>query len=225
LLHTYRDGKAKLLGYLDDYSFFATGLLDLYEATLERSYLEKSLQLAGVMVQEFWDDAAGGFFYTGESHELLIARAKPVFDGSVPSANAIATQLLLRLYHYTTDNGYANKAEKVLRLYYDAMSSQPFGFAHLLNALDFYLEKPREIVVVGNREDKAVVTLLNNIYSLYLPNMTLQLASPSQPLQQVSPLLAGKKQIAGKATIYVCHDFTCSQPVTEWADLEPMLAR
>jgi len=175
------------------------------------------------MVRDFWDDKDGGFFYTGKAHEPLIARAKPIFDGSVPSGNAIAAQLLLRLYHYRAQDDYLLKAEKILRLYYDAMASQPFGFAHLLNALDFYLEKPKEIVLVGNKDDRDVAALLENIHSLYLPNMTLQLASPDQSLEQISSLLADKKQTRGKATVYVCQNFTCSQPVTEWADLKAIL--
>ncbi|MGH7827589.1 MAG: thioredoxin domain-containing protein [Candidatus Binatia bacterium] len=223
LLHVYKDDKAKLFGYLDDYAFLATGLLDVYEATLERSHLERALGLVDIMIREFWDDQDGAFFYTGKSHEQLIARSKPIFDGSVPSGNAVATQLLLRFYHYTARDDYLKKAEKVLRSYYDTMASQPFGFAHMLAALDFYLEKPKEIVLIGSREDQVTADLLKNIHSLYLPNMTLQLASADQPLEKISPLFAGKKQLDGKPTIYVCQNFTCSQPVTTWEDLKPIL--
>jgi uncharacterized protein YyaL (SSP411 family) len=149
LLHTYKDGQPKLLGYLDDYAFFATGLVDLYQSTFERSYLERAVDLAQTMLREFWDESDGGFFYTGASHEKLISRSKPIFDASVPSGNAIATELLLRLSSLTGNAEYQRRAEKVLQLYYDAMQSQPFGFAHLLCALDFYLQKPQEVVVVG----------------------------------------------------------------------------
>ena len=223
LLHTYKDGKSMLHGYLDDYAFLAAGLLDLYEATLERSTLEQALQLAEMMIREFWDDIDGAFFYTGKSHEQLISRTKPAFDSSVPSANSIATQVLLRLYHYTTREDYLRRAEKVLRLYYDAMEKQPFGFAHMLSALDFYLEKPKEIVLVGRKKDEATQDLLKKIHSLYLPNMTLQLVASDEPLKAISPLLEGKTQLGGKPTVYVCHNFTCSPPVTEWEDLRELL--
>jgi uncharacterized protein YyaL (SSP411 family) len=223
LLHTYKDGKAKLLGYLDDYAFVATGLLDLYEATLERSNLERSIELADIMIREFWDDIDGGFFYTGKSHEKLISRTKPAFDGSVPSGNAVATQLLLRLYHYTGKEDYLRRAEKTLRIYYDAMEQQPFGFAHMLAALDFYLEKPREIVLVARKGEQANLELTRKINSLYLPNKTLQALDPDTPAENVSPLLEGKRQVGGKATVYVCHRFTCSPPVTDWNQLEELL--
>ena len=223
LLHTYKSGTAKILGYLDDYAFLAAGLLDLFEATVNRAHLDRALELAGIMLHEFWDEAGGGFFYTGRSHERLIAQSKPIFDGSIPSGNAVATQVLLRLYHYTGKEDYLKRAERILRAYYNAMENQPFGFAHMLAALDFYLQKPKEVVLVGDKKDPETAALLTKIHSLYLPNMTLQLANPDDSLEKVSSLLAGKKQFEGKPTVYVCHNFTCSRPVVEWEKLKPLL--
>jgi len=223
LLHTYKNGQAKLRGYLDDYSFIIVGLLDLYEATLERSNLDRAKQLAETMIREFWDDTDGGFFFTGISHEKLISRTKPFSDSSIPSGNAMASQALLRLYHYTGKEDYLKKAEKVLRLHYDTIEKQPFGFAHMLSALDFYLEKPKEIVLVGEKKDQATKDLLHEIYSLYLPNMTLQVVEPGKSLKEISPLLEGKNQIDGKPTVYVCHNFTCSPPVTWRGELKGLL--
>ena len=223
LLHTYKDGKAKLLGYLDDYAFLAIGLLDLYEATFERAQLERAIELADIMLSEFWDEKDGAFFYTGKSHEQLISRAKPVFDASIPSGNSMATHLMLRLYYLTGRKNYLQCAETVLRSYYDAMTSQPFGFAHMLCALDLYLRKPKQIVVIGKREDANVAELVNRIHSFYLPNKTLQLAGPDESLEKISPLLRGKTQLDGKPTVYVCHNFTCSLPVTSWEEIKPLL--
>lgn len=223
LLHTYKDGTAKQLGFLDDYAFLAIGLLDFYEATLDRSALERAIDLTNVMVREFWDSSGGGFFYTGKSHEQLVSRSKPVFDASVPSGNAKATELLLRLYHLTGNEDFLSKAEIVLRSYSHAMESQPFGFAHMLCALNFYLRKPNDIVLVGKLEDSRTKELLAEINSIYLPNMTLQLVGPDQSLDEVSPLLAGKTQIAGNATAYVCRNQTCSAPVTQRDQLRSLL--
>jgi len=224
LLHTYKDGKAKQLGFLDDYAFLAVGLLDFYEATLDRSALERAVELTEIMVREFWDSSGGGFFYTGKSHEQLVSRSKPVFDSSVPSGNAKATELLLRLYHLTGKEDFLGNAETVLRSYSHAMESQPFGFAHMLCALDFYLRKPKEIILVGKPEDCGTKELLAEIQSNYLPNMTLQLVGPDQALDEVSPLLAGKTQIDGKATAYVCENYTCSAPVIRREELRSLLA-
>jgi uncharacterized protein YyaL (SSP411 family) len=175
------------------------------------------------MIREFWDEAGGGFYYTGRSHERLIAQSKPIFDGSIPSGNAVATHLLLRLFHYTGKEDLLKRGEKILQVYYNAMENQPFGFAHMLAALDFYLHKPKEIVLVGEKKNSETLELLAKIHSLYLPNMTLQLAGPDESLEEISPLLAGKKQLEGKPTAYVCHNFTCSPPVVEWEELKRLL--
>jgi hypothetical protein len=190
---------------------------------LDHSNLDRALELTEIMRREFWDENAGGFFYTGRSHERLIAQSKPIFDGSVPSGNAVAAQVLLRLYHYTGRDAYLKRAESILHSYHDAMESQPFGFAHMLAALDFYLDKPKEIVLVGDRKTPETRGLLEKIHSLYLPNMTLQLASPDYSLEHISPLLAGKKPLAGKPTVYVCHNFTCSRPAADWDELKTLL--
>ncbi len=223
LLHVYKDGRAKLPGYLDDHAFLAVGLLDLYEVTFDRSALDQAMQLAEILLDEFWDNAQGGFFYTGKSHEPLISRTKPLFDASIPSGNAMALQLLLRLYYYTNREDYLRKAEQLLRLTYEAMQGQPFGVAHMLCALDFYLEKPKEIVLVGNSNDHALSDLLGKIRSLYLPNATVRLIGPDERLETVNPLLQGKVPIQNKPTVYVCHNYTCSPPVTNWQELKPLL--
>jgi uncharacterized protein len=159
-----------------------------------------------------WDEIDGAFFYTGKSHEQLISRTKPAFNSSVPSGNAIATQVLLRLYHYTGREDYLRRAGKILRLYYDAMEEQPFGFVHMLSALDFYLEKPKEIVLVGRKKDEATKDLLKKIHSLYLPDMTLELVASDEPLKAISPLLEGKTQLGGKPIVYGCHNLPVLRP-------------
>jgi uncharacterized protein YyaL (SSP411 family) len=223
LLHVYKDGQAKLRGYLDDYAFVALGLLDLYEVLFDRSLIDRAMELADIMLREFWDERGGGLFYTGKSHEPLISRAKPVFDASIPSGNAIAAQLLLRLYHLVGAEDYHTRAETILRSYYDAMVSQPFGFAHMLCALDQYLHPAKEIVIVGERSDARTTDLIKEIHSLYLPNKTVQVFAPGESLEKVSPLMVGKQQIDGRPTAYVCQNFTCSAPVTSWAELKRLL--
>ena len=223
LLHVYKDGQAKLRGYLDDYAFVALGLLDLYEVLLDRSLIDRAMELADIMLREFWDERGGGLFYTGKSHEPLISRAKPVFDASIPSGNAIAAQLLLRLYHLVGAEDYHTRAETILRSYYDAMVSQPFGFAHMLCALDQYLHPAQEIVIVGERSDARTTDLIKEIHSLYLPNKAVLIFAPGESLEKVSPLMVGKQQIDGRPTAYVCQNFTCSAPVTSWAELKPLL--
>ena len=96
----YKDGRAKLLGYLDDYAFTAVGLLDIYEALFDRSALSRAIELTEIMLREFWDEQDGGFFSTGNSHEKLISRAKPIFDASIPSGNAYGDAAVAALVPY-----------------------------------------------------------------------------------------------------------------------------
>jgi uncharacterized protein YyaL (SSP411 family) len=220
LLSTYKDGVAKLNGYLDDYAFFATALVDVYEAVQDRSYLDASIQLVDSMIAHFWDDRAGGFFFTSDDHEALILRSKPTFDGSIPSGNSIALQTLLRLHYYTTRGDYLERGETMLRLYAEAMQRQPFGVANTLSALDFYARGPREIVLVATSAQAA--DLLGKIRSTFVPNRTLTVVEPNET-KQLPPPLTGKGQVDGKPTAFVCHNRACSLPAVSWPEIERLL--
>ena len=223
LLRSFKDGQAKFNAYLDDYAFFTAALIDLYEATFERSYLERAVEFTEVLLARFWDDEEGGFFFTSSDHETLITRSKSAFDGSIPSGNSVAVFNLLRLSYLTENQGYLTKAEQVLRLFYDAMEQNPFGFSNMLCALDFYLARPKEIVLLGDKEAPATREMLARIHGLFLPNKTLAGYDPHDSSATLPTLLAGKTQIDEKLTVYVCHNFTCSLPVTDWGALKELL--
>ena len=224
LLRTYKDGQAKYNAYLDDYAFFVAALLDLYEATFERVYLDRAVEFTDLLIARFWDEKEGGFFFTGNDHEALIARSKSVFDGSIPSGNSLATFNLLRLSYLTENPTYLGKAEQVLRLFYDAMEQNPFGFSYMLCALDFYLQRPKEIVLLGEKAAPETKAMLARIHDMFLPNKTLACFDTAEQTGQKLPSqLAGRTQVDGKLTVYVCHNFTCSLPVTEWGALKELL--
>src|SRR5712691_7077022 len=149
LLSVYKDGQAKLNGYLDDYAFLTAALLDAFETTFTPAYFDLAQQLITTMLEEFWDEEQWGFFFTGKSHETLIERTKSVYDQAIPSGTSVATQTLLRLYHYTGKADYLQRAEQVLYLVRQHMEQQPFGVGSLLTTLDFYVRKPQEIVLIG----------------------------------------------------------------------------
>ncbi len=225
LLRTYKDGQAKLNAYLDDYAFLTAGLLDTFEATFDHAYFELAETLTKTLVDEFWDEAQGAFFFTGNSHEALISRTKSAFDQAIPSGNAVAAKNLLRLYHLTGRDDYLQRAERVLSLYAQPMERQSFGLGAMLNALDFYLRKPYEIVLIGDPQAADTQAFLQAIRGQYMPNKIVVQLDPQHldthldALPLLRDLLAGKTQVAGRATVYVCHDFTCSLPITEPADL------
>ena len=223
LRSTWKDGVAKLNGYLDDYAFFAAALLDVFEAVQDARYLDSATRLMDATLRHFWDAAEGGFFFTSDDHESLIVRSKPAVDGSIPSGNSVATMTLLRLYHHTQRAEYLQRAEAVLRLFAESLRSQPFGFANLLAAVDFHARGPREIALVGDPASPDTAALLARIRSAYIPNRTLVVLDPSDAAPR-PPLLAGKGQLDGRPTVYVCHRMTCSPPATAWEAIEPLLA-
>jgi uncharacterized protein YyaL (SSP411 family) len=152
----------------------------------------------------------------------LIVRSKPSFDGSLPSGNSVAAMTLLRLYHYTGRDQFRERAAAIFRCFGEAMVQQPFGFAHLWCALDFDQRNPAEIAVIGEMGNPDVDILLEQLRRIYLPNRCLFVASPSDSTRRPDPF-QGKDQINGRATVYVCHNQTCSAPVTSWRELAPLL--
>ena len=221
LLRTWTAGEAKLDAYLDDYAFLVNALLDLYEATANPSLVQEAAALGTVILERFEDREQGGFFFTGTGHEELVHRPKPVFDGSIPSGNSAAVQGLLRLFHYLGDERFLTAAERALRSFAAGMTKNPFGFANLIGVADFYFRKPREIVIVGAPQDEATADLTARIHAAYVPNKTIVVADPASATRL--PVAEGKTQIDGRTTAYVCHGYTCSTPVTRWAELEPLL--
>ena len=224
LLRSYKDGQAKFNAYLDDYACFTAALLDVYESTFEQAYLDRAVTFTDVLLSQFWDEQDGGFFFTSADHEALISRSKSAFDGSVPSGNSVAAGVLLRLYYLTEQQDYLTKAETVLRLFYDAIPQNPFGLSNMLCALDFYLRRPQEIVLLGEQSKAETKALLQQIHACFIPNKTLACFDPAQPRPQGVPsLLEGKSQIDNKLTAYVCHNFTCSLPATTWEEVQALL--
>jgi uncharacterized protein YyaL (SSP411 family) len=221
LLRTYKDGQAKLDAYLDDYAFLTAGLLDTFEATFDRAYFELAESLTTTLLAEFWDENQGGFFFTGNHHETLITRTKSAFDQAIPSGSGVAAKNLLRLYHLTGREDYLQRAERLLGLYAQQMEHQSFGLGAMLNTLDFYLRKPYEIVLIGDPAAAATQALLQTIRAQYIPNKIIVQLDPQHlgahldAMPLLRDLLAGKTQVGGRATVYVCHDFTCSLPITE----------
>ena len=213
LLRTYRNGQAKLNGYLEDYSFFADGLLHLYEATFDPQWLALAHELVVTMLAYFWDEENGGFFATSSDHETLIQRPKDWDDNATPSGNSVALDVLLRLAVLTGESRYREYAARVLQRLGSTLEKHPYSFARCLSALDFYLSTPREIAIVGEREAEATQRLLRTIYSLYLPNKVVVQTDGPHTAPAGIPLLTDRPLRDNRPTAYVCSNFACQEPV------------
>jgi hypothetical protein len=226
LLRTWTAGEAKLNGYLDDYTFLTAAFLDLYEATLEERFLRRAEALHRVTVEQFWDEAEGGFFFTAKDHERLVARMKSAYDEAIPSGTAVATMNLLRFASLTGEEAYRRMADRVFRSLLRAMEQSPSGFGHLLLALDFATRGPVEVVLVGPRDAPALRAMREVVHRRHLPNRVLAHLDPSAPAGPLAgPLFEGKQAVDGQVTAYVCRDHTCSAPVTDPGALAELLER
>ena len=227
LLHVYKDGSAKHVGFLDDYAYVVSALLTLYETTGALRWLEAARALADKMVEEFWDEEGGGFFYNGRSGEKLIVRNKDYFDNATPSGNSVAAESLLRLSVLTGDESYGRKAVNVLRLVRDAVERYPSAFGYALGAMDFYLSTPKEIVIVspsGGGGDDARV-LAREVWTRYLPNKVfVQALEDDRRAAGLIPLLRERTAMNGRATAYVCEQYACKQPVNKPEELAAQLS-
>jgi uncharacterized protein YyaL (SSP411 family) len=224
LLRTYKDGQAKLNAYLEDYAFYADGLIALYQATGELRWLEEAKSLTDRMIAEFWDEEDGGFFYTGKSHEKLIVRTKDYFDNATPSGNSVAAEVLVHLATLTGDESYQRKAVTLFRLLGNYIKRYPSAFGRALGALDFYLSTPKEIVIVGERDKAETQALRREVWKRYLPNKVVaQSSADDERAAEIVPLLRERPMIDGHATAYVCEHYTCQRPVTSAAELAAQL--
>ncbi len=224
LLRTYKAGQAKLNGYLEDYAYVIEGLLAVYEATFELKFFTQARELADTMIEKFWDEQDGGFYFTSSDHEELITRTKDYFDNATPSGNSVAATALLKLGLLTQEQEYSHHSATILRALRPAMSRYPSAFGYLLGALDFYLSEPKEIAIIGKLDSHEVRSFTEEVYSRYLPNKVVAACEPGdeQAASQIK-LLVGRSAIEGKATAYVCRNYTCLEPATMVEELAARL--
>ena len=223
LLRTYRAGQAKLSGFLEDYSFVADGLLALYEATFNQRWLAASVDLADRMIQLFWDDGVGGFYDTSIEHDQLVVRPRDVLDNAQPCGGSVATEVLLKLAVITGNEEYRVKAATPLRTLKDLMGRAPAGTGQWLAALDFYVSTPKEVVIIGPREDSKTAALLQTVNGNFHPNKVL--VGAENEGEHGLPLLESRGMINGEPTAYVCENYTCQLPVTTPEELSVQLKR
>ena len=224
LLRTYKDGQAKLYGYLEDYAFLIDGLLLLHEATFGERWLDAALELGGSMVDLFWDDASQQFYDTGSDHEELVIRPRDLTDNAAPAGSSMAVSVLLRLAVLTGDSAYNSKAATSLRSANAVMQRFPTAAGHWLGALDFYLSKVKEVVIVGEPDSQATGDLVGQVYRNYLPNRVfVGTNEENQDSESDLPLLHERRQVGGRPTAYVCENYVCQLPVNDPAELAKQL--
>ena len=218
LLKRYRNGNAGLDAHLDDYAFFIWGLLELYEATFNVTYLTEAVQLSNIMVEEFWDINNGGFFLGSENSEKLIVRAKTGYDGAMPSGNSVAAMNCSKLNRITGETKWAEISDKIFMTFSNEIQKTPSGYASMVNAFLFNVDSPKEIVIVGSSKDDKTKKAIEKIKSEYVPSKVIIFKDTDDKLNKLSPLAkwtVTQETIDEKTTFYICQDFACKIPTTD----------
>jgi uncharacterized protein YyaL (SSP411 family) len=225
LLRRYRDGEAAIPGFLDDYAFFASGLLDLYEADFDPAHLELAVKLARKMIELFVDPEEGAFFSTAAGNSDLVLRIKDDYDGAEPSSNSIAVMVLLRLAAITGSREFDESALRALRAFAGRMKSQAVTIPQMLAAYMFSEKKPKQIVLAGERSSPGMDEMLAEVRRRFLPNAVVLLLDEAgrERLSRWSPAVEQMQALEGRATAYVCEDFACQLPVTGLEELAKLL--
>jgi uncharacterized protein YyaL (SSP411 family) len=216
LYHRWRDGERDRVQLLDAYAFLLDGVLDLYQATLLSRHLEFAVELADAMMAAFFDADAGGFWQSAADD--LIVRIKEDYDGAEPSGNSVAVLALLKLASITERADLRQAADRTLEFFAERARELPQAVPYLLGALDFRLQEPRRVVIVGDPAAPATRQLLVAAHSVYQPNqIVLGNAGPVDPFAPSLP------RAEGKPTAYFCTGTACREPTADASRLHELL--
>jgi hypothetical protein len=225
LLHRYRDGEARIDAILDDYAFLIWGLTETYEATFDARFLKTALELNKDMMGHFWDERGGGLYFTSDDAESLIVRKKEVYDGALPSGNAVAMLNLLRLSRYTGDANLDHTAFRIQKAFSEQVRQFPSGYTQFLCSVDFSLSASHDVVISGS---KGATEMLEALRSHFSPNQVVLFrpsAEQSAGIDAVAAFAKNYASLGGQATAYVCSGQSCKDPTTEVKDLLALLGQ
>ncbi len=224
LARSWKDGRTGAMGFLEDHSFVTAGLIDLFEATADRRWLQAALELAGE-TERLFADQAGGWFMTAADHERLIAREKPAYDGAEPSGTSVALLSTLRLHTFTTDDRWRAVADGAFASLAPTLTDNPLALAEALLAVEYTAGQAREVAVVWPPGGDAQ-PLLDVLRRTFVPHRALvatdQQAAAS--LAELVPWLADKPALDGRPTAYVCVQGRCDLPAQDAGALKDRLA-
>lgn len=208
LFHRYAQGERAIEGFLDDYAFFAWGLLEVYQANLEEEFKDTAFATVEKMMELFWDEKEGGFYFTSGRGADYMPKQKQVYDGALPSGNSVALLDLLLASRMSTDSRFENSADRMSKTFAREIRESPAAHTFFLCAVDLAVGPTYNVTVVGDPRNKDVKTMLKAFNDHYLPNAVLSMKLPERPG-------LGYEQINGRATAYVCRDKACFAPTNK----------
>jgi len=226
LQRRFRHGNVAYPGFLDDYAYLIWGLIELYEAIFEVHYLEEALHLNQIMIELFWEEEKGGFYFSGKDNEPLIARPRDLHDGAVPSGNSVAALNLLRLSRMTGKVDLERKADELLRGFSGPVAEYPMAYTQFLIAVNFMLGPSQEIVIAGDPGLEESREMIAFVQQSFLPNKVLLLKPEGEGgrrLSTLSPFVEAMQPLNKRPTAYLCENYACKAPLTDLAALKAAL--
>ncbi len=214
--HRWRDGERDKTELLDGYAFYLSGVIELYEATLEPAHLEFAIALAEAMIVKFCDKENGGFWQSLEAKDLIM-RVKEDYDGAEPSGNSVTALALLQLGAIAGRPEFTEAAEKTLRLFASRLQQVPQAVPYLMAALDFSMQEPKRAVVAAEKDSRGVSDLLHAIHSVYQPNKVV--LGNNGPVEEFARTLKAKDG----AIVYLCTGTACQPPTKKPQELKELL--
>ena len=222
LLHRFRDGEAKIDGTLEDYSFFTQGLLDLYESCFEERYLEHAIGLTETMISDFYDSEEGGFFDTSGKDKSILVRTKEDYDSAEPTGNSLAIMNLIRLSYITGNTVWYEKAFDSVSAFSGKLQRMPYAMPQMLVALEYILNKPKQIVISGRKNDETAFRMIEYVHRKFMPDKILIFVEPDK-ISSSKTFAANVIAASDKTTAYVCENFACQLPVTTLKEFEKLI--
>ncbi|MFN7925332.1 MAG: thioredoxin domain-containing protein [Bryobacteraceae bacterium] len=217
LLRRFRDGDAAIPGFLDDYAFYANALVDLYETVFEPRYLHLAAELAAEMCTRFEDRERGGFFSAAAGDASVVLQLKDDYDGAEPSGNSMAVMVLVRLAAMLGRDDFKASAERALGAFGSRLRLAPHSLPQMLVAYMQNGSKPKQIILAGDPGADDMQRMLAEVRRRFLPYKAVMISNPMLPLTE--SMIA----VDGKATAYVCENFACQLPTTDFDRLVELL--
>jgi uncharacterized protein YyaL (SSP411 family) len=215
LMASFKDEQVKFPAYLDDHAFMLDAILQLLQARWNSQHLQFAIKLADLLLEHFYDERNGGFYFTADDHETLMHRPKALADDATPSGNGIAAFALQRLGFLLGETRYLDAAEKTLQGAWKAMEEYPHGHVSLITALEEYLHHPETIIIRGGEDETN--RWLSSAAKLYSPRRMV-FAIPADA-ENLPGALAERKAQEDQTIAYRCIGTQCSLPVTSWEAL------
>lgn len=226
LLRRHRAGESAIHGYADDYAFLIQALIDIYESSFNVKYFSWAVALQDKQNELFWDESSGGYFSTTGTDKTVLLRIKNDYDSAEPSPNSVSLMNLLRLSQMTDNKEYSRKADKTLVAFSRNLNTVPHYMPQMMAAFNYYLDKPKQIIIAGKIEAADTMAVLKTIHENFIPNKILMLADGAEGQRTLAKhfkFISSINQIGGKATAYICENNVCKLPTNDLKTIKQQL--